>query len=291
MERSGIMIYFTNCRMLDLLSDAQRGRVFQAVLAYARLGTEPEGLELCERVAFEAMRDSVDRDQKKYDEKVERLRENGRRGGRPRKTSKEEAAGQKKQTAAEKSKSGVISTSTPTSSSISTSTPTSSSSSSSSVSAARSETMTTMNGGGKEKQTPAGQGTAMPKAENAAPEGELAAFWAANFGRVLTPHERQVLASYLERGCGKDLVRLAMERAVEQHKPMLSYVTAILDDALGRGARDAAAYKACGGPGWKAPAGSPAARSGEGTHKAKYGFPKNWMAVFDEEPDLAEGKK
>ena len=52
---------------------------------YVKSGTEPKELEPIEQIAFEAMRPFLDENTKTYQRTIEANRQNGRKGGRPRK--------------------------------------------------------------------------------------------------------------------------------------------------------------------------------------------------------------
>lgn len=65
------------------LGDAERGRLFTALLAYAGTGEVPE-LSGNERFLFPILRAQVDRDEAEYARFVEKQRSNGAKGGRPR---------------------------------------------------------------------------------------------------------------------------------------------------------------------------------------------------------------
>lgn len=74
--------FFGYLDSLKLLEDAQVGRVFRAALRYAKDGTMPD-LDAVEMMAFAFIRGDIDRAKIKYEEKCERLRANGMKGGRP----------------------------------------------------------------------------------------------------------------------------------------------------------------------------------------------------------------
>lgn len=71
--------------VLAPLTDAEKGRLFCAMLEYAEVGTIPE-LEGNERFIWPAAKQSIDL----AAEKAEKLRENGMRGGRPKNQNKPE---------------------------------------------------------------------------------------------------------------------------------------------------------------------------------------------------------
>lgn len=63
----------------EMLSDAEKGRLVDALVRYARGEFQPDQIKGNERFLFAAMRGQVDR----HLEKVAKLRENGAQGGRP----------------------------------------------------------------------------------------------------------------------------------------------------------------------------------------------------------------
>lgn len=69
------------------LSDTEFGRAVRAVLQYVEDGTEPN-LPGKESIMFDVLREQVERDRKSYNKKVDAQRENGSKGGRPRKNQK-----------------------------------------------------------------------------------------------------------------------------------------------------------------------------------------------------------
>lgn len=90
---------------IEPLGDAERGRLFTALLVYAKTGEAPQ-LVGNERFLFPMMRSQIDRDVGEYRRKSEVAAQNGRKGGRPKKAEQSEQ-NQKKQTlylANEKSK-------------------------------------------------------------------------------------------------------------------------------------------------------------------------------------------
>ena len=99
-------------------------------------------------------------------------------------------------------------------------------------------------------------------------------FWIDNVGDPL-PYHRKRIGQYRAKGCADDLILLAMERAVEQGVPRMSYVTAILDNAVSTGAYTAQAYRGRGK--------AYGARDGSGTTGSKSKYQRDWNAVFDEE--------
>ena len=84
MARSYFKIYFSSRRvLLEMLDDAQRGRVLAAAFNYAEKGTPPDDLDTGETFVFENLRIWIDDGKAQYDRKCKANQENGARGGRP----------------------------------------------------------------------------------------------------------------------------------------------------------------------------------------------------------------
>ena len=82
----GLLILFTSFKMLDILPDSEFRHVVNAMRAYVETGSEPEGLEPIEQVAFESQREALDGNIETYRRAITAHREAGRKGGRPKKT-------------------------------------------------------------------------------------------------------------------------------------------------------------------------------------------------------------
>ena len=79
-----IKIFVDSLDAIEPLDDGERGRLFTALLQYARTG-EIAGLQGNERFLFPTFRAQLDRDAASYESVCEANRLNGARGGRPRK--------------------------------------------------------------------------------------------------------------------------------------------------------------------------------------------------------------
>lgn len=88
----GLLIPFDKLKLLDILDDAAFRQVFRAMAAYVKTGTETDGLEPIEQVAFESMRPFLDENIKTYQRAVIAHREAGRKGGRPKKKEENQEA-------------------------------------------------------------------------------------------------------------------------------------------------------------------------------------------------------
>lgn len=81
----GLLLLFTSFKLLNILPDAEFRHVINAMRAYVESGTEPEGLSDIEQLAFESQRKAMDDNIEIYRRTTLTKRENGRKGGRPRK--------------------------------------------------------------------------------------------------------------------------------------------------------------------------------------------------------------
>lgn len=77
-----VQMYFSYLEPLADLTDEEVGRVVRAILKYGADRTIPD-LSPSERMAFTFMKTNFDRDAAAYDAKVEKKRENGKKGGAP----------------------------------------------------------------------------------------------------------------------------------------------------------------------------------------------------------------
>ena len=78
------LAYHSYLKSIEPLSDAERGRLFTAMLEYSMTGAEPE-LRGAERILFPTMKANIDRDVAKYEAKCQTQSQNGKKGGRPKK--------------------------------------------------------------------------------------------------------------------------------------------------------------------------------------------------------------
>lgn len=82
------ILYTSYYALIEGLTDEQLGQLTRAIFLYARDG-EIISLEPVVRMAFGFIVDDMKRNKAKYNEKVERWRANGRKGGRPRKNQED----------------------------------------------------------------------------------------------------------------------------------------------------------------------------------------------------------
>lgn len=84
MRPSKFVFYIEWLRTMDdaMLSKAERSRLIDAIVTYADTGIVPSLPRLLTAI-FSPIKGTLDRDMEKYNDKVEKLKENGRKGGRP----------------------------------------------------------------------------------------------------------------------------------------------------------------------------------------------------------------
>ena len=70
MARPGIMVYFDMMGPLGKLPDADKGRLFWAMLEYGKIGIEPEFDGLALELAWEFVKPKIDRDSEEYNRTV-----------------------------------------------------------------------------------------------------------------------------------------------------------------------------------------------------------------------------
>lgn len=87
MARAYFQVYFSYEEPLKSLSYEQIGKIFMAMFQYEKTKEKPE-LDPVSDMAFYFIRSQMERDQQAYEEKCERSRQNGMKGGRPRKSEK-----------------------------------------------------------------------------------------------------------------------------------------------------------------------------------------------------------
>lgn len=75
MAKKYIQLYYDYLDAIELLGDAERGRLFTALLEYGRTGAT-QGLSGNERFLFPMMRAQIDRDNKEYEEKSRKNSDN-----------------------------------------------------------------------------------------------------------------------------------------------------------------------------------------------------------------------
>ena len=81
--KTGFILHLDSLLVLDELTNEQAGILFKAIRDY-NLGKEPE-LDFAMRMAFIPFKNQFERDLEKYNNTCERNRNNGSKGGRPKK--------------------------------------------------------------------------------------------------------------------------------------------------------------------------------------------------------------
>lgn len=81
-----LMLYVDTLRQYKRLSDTEFGRAIRAVLQFLEDGTEAN-LPGKECIMYDVLREQTERDRKSYEKKMAAQRENGSKGGRPRKNT------------------------------------------------------------------------------------------------------------------------------------------------------------------------------------------------------------
>ena len=83
-QKSSFLIYHEYREPLKLLTDEQRGQLLMALIDYSESGVVPE-LDGISMMAFSFIQSQMNRDSKKYENRCSSNRENGKKGGRPKK--------------------------------------------------------------------------------------------------------------------------------------------------------------------------------------------------------------
>lgn len=75
-KRPGVLLYFDRVVFLNRLSDEENGKLFRAIILYARDGIEPEFSDQALLMAWDFLRPALDEDAESYDAKCEKNRQN-----------------------------------------------------------------------------------------------------------------------------------------------------------------------------------------------------------------------
>jgi hypothetical protein len=86
-DKKSFLLYTDYRQHLELLSDAERGKLLIALFDYAENSSVPE-LDGIVKMAFSFIKAQMDRDNKKYGSICKRNQQNGAKGGRPKKPKK-----------------------------------------------------------------------------------------------------------------------------------------------------------------------------------------------------------
>ena len=84
-EKKSFLVYCDSLECIDFMTNNQKGELFTALLKYASGETVDEFSCGAVRASFNFMTSQINRDAGKYENIVERNRQNGMKGGRPRK--------------------------------------------------------------------------------------------------------------------------------------------------------------------------------------------------------------
>ena len=82
MAREYFCAFHSYLKSIEPLNEAERGRLFTALLEYSSTGIAPE-LRGNERFIFPTMKEQIDRDINNYNDFVKKQSNNGKKGGRP----------------------------------------------------------------------------------------------------------------------------------------------------------------------------------------------------------------
>lgn len=84
MEKGSFLIYLDYEEHFNLLSDEELGRLFRAIMKYEKTLEVPK-LDGMLKMAFSFIKTQLDKDREKYNETCKKNKENGAKGGRPKK--------------------------------------------------------------------------------------------------------------------------------------------------------------------------------------------------------------
>lgn len=84
MDKNSFLIYLDYEEQFNLLTDEQVGQLMRAIIKYEKTQEIPQ-LEGMLKMAFSFIKTQLDRDREKYQARCEKNKENGARGGRPKK--------------------------------------------------------------------------------------------------------------------------------------------------------------------------------------------------------------
>ena len=79
-----VKLFADSSATIDLLSDAEAGRLLKALMHY--INADVIDLPGQEKLVFAMLKAQIDRDAANYQEFTDKQRENGKKGGRPKKT-------------------------------------------------------------------------------------------------------------------------------------------------------------------------------------------------------------
>lgn len=86
-KKPSFLVYYDNEVIVLRLPDEEAGKLFKSLFPYGREEIKPDfDRNPALAMAFDILSMAIDRDKEKYEKRCEANRENGRKGGRPRKT-------------------------------------------------------------------------------------------------------------------------------------------------------------------------------------------------------------
>ena len=97
MDKNSFLIYLDYEEQFNLLTDEQVGQLMRAIIKYEKTGEMPK-LNGMLKMAFSFIKTQLDRDREKYKERCKKNKENGKKGGRPKKEEKQEDISKTKKT-------------------------------------------------------------------------------------------------------------------------------------------------------------------------------------------------
>ena len=88
MKKKSFIIRLENREQFEMLTDEQCGKLLKAMCRYADTGTAPVFNDPMLKFAFSYLKGQIDRDAVKYETMCKNNAENGKKGGRPKKTER-----------------------------------------------------------------------------------------------------------------------------------------------------------------------------------------------------------
>jgi hypothetical protein len=85
MGKKSILIFADKSEQVDLLTDEQAGRLFKSLLSYAIDGITLQTEDKLVKMVYISIRNDIDRNTEKYERRCQVNRNNGQKGGRPKK--------------------------------------------------------------------------------------------------------------------------------------------------------------------------------------------------------------
>ena len=81
-DKKSFILYCDQQGVFNMLPDEQAGKLIKHIFAYVN-DEDPEADELLLSIAFESIKTQLKRDLKKYENYIDKQKENGKKGGRP----------------------------------------------------------------------------------------------------------------------------------------------------------------------------------------------------------------